>query len=110
MIEGISILSQSPIFDYSPFFIICMSAFFVSLLFIILSAIQESLAGVIIFVIIFVLSFGLSLYSTKDCKPSGKYTYKVTISENVKMNEFLDKYIIIKQEGKIYTIKERSQS
>lgn len=109
MIEGISILSQSPIFDYSPLFIICMSAFFVSLLFIILSAIQEHIPAVITFLVIFVFSFGLGIYATKDCKPSGKFTYKVTISENVKMNEFLDKYIIIEQEDKIYTIKERSQ-
>ena len=34
--------------------------------------------------------------------------YKVTISDEVLMNEFLEKYEIIKQEGKIFTIKEKS--
>ena len=34
-------------------------------------------------------------------------TYKVTIDDSVSMNEFLDKYEIIDQEGKIYTVKER---
>ena len=33
--------------------------------------------------------------------------YKVTIDDSVSMNEFLDKYEIIDQEGKIYIVKER---
>lgn len=33
--------------------------------------------------------------------------YKVTINDSVSMNEFLDKYEIIDQEGKIYTVKEK---
>ena len=33
--------------------------------------------------------------------------YKVTIDDSVSMNEFLDKYEILGQEGKIYTVKER---
>lgn len=33
--------------------------------------------------------------------------YKVTISDEVKMNEFLEKYEIIGQEGKIYVVRER---
>ena len=33
--------------------------------------------------------------------------YKVTISDEVLMNEFNEKYEIIDQEGKIYTIRER---
>ena len=34
-------------------------------------------------------------------------TYKVTISDEVSMNEFMDKYEILDQDGKIYTVKER---
>ena len=33
--------------------------------------------------------------------------YKVTISDEVSMNEFLERYEIIDQEGKIYTVRER---
>ena len=33
--------------------------------------------------------------------------YKVTIDDSVSMNEFLEKYEILDQEGKIYTVKER---
>ena len=38
---------------------------------------------------------------------TGEYHYKVTIDDSVSMNEFLDKYEILDQEGKIYTVKER---
>ena len=33
--------------------------------------------------------------------------YKVTIDDSVLMNEFMDKYEILNQEGKIYTIREK---
>jgi flagellar motor component MotA len=34
--------------------------------------------------------------------------YKVTIDDSVSMNEFLDKYEILDQEGKIYTVREKN--
>ena len=33
--------------------------------------------------------------------------YKVTIDDSVSMNEFLNKYEILDQEGKIYTVREK---
>lgn len=33
--------------------------------------------------------------------------YKVTISDEVPMNDFLERYEILDQEGKIYTVRER---
>ena len=35
--------------------------------------------------------------------------YKAIVSDEVPLNEFLSKYEIIEQEGKIYTIRERNQ-
>lgn len=35
--------------------------------------------------------------------------YKVTISDEVQLNDFLEKYEIVSQEGKIYTVRERLQ-
>lgn len=35
-------------------------------------------------------------------------TYKVVISDTVSMNEFMGKYEILNQDGKIYTVKERT--
>jgi hypothetical protein len=36
--------------------------------------------------------------------------YQVTISDQVYMNEFLDKYEIINQDGKIYTVREKEMT
>ena len=36
--------------------------------------------------------------------------YKVTVSDEVSMNEFLERYEIIDQEGKIYTVVEREDN
>lgn len=37
-------------------------------------------------------------------------TYKVIISDEVSMNDFMDKYEILEQDGRIYTVKEREDS
>ena len=51
--------------------------------------------------------FGFTIGS--ECSKPVEYTteYKVTISDEVLMNEFNERYKIISQEGKIYTIRER---
>lgn len=36
-----------------------------------------------------------------------KTQYEVTISDDVSMNEFMEKYEIIEQDGKLYTVRER---
>lgn len=40
-------------------------------------------------------------------EPQYETQYKVTVSDEVSMNEFLEHYEIIDQEGKIYIVKER---
>lgn len=37
-----------------------------------------------------------------------KTQYKVTISDEVLMNEFYDKYEIVEQDGKIFTVREKN--
>jgi hypothetical protein len=60
--------------------------------------------GAIIGLLIYILSAAIT------AKPAAyKMEYKVTISDEVSMNEFLDKYEIIEQEGKIYTVRERDK-
>lgn len=46
--------------------------------------------------------FGIEKYA--DTAP----TYKVIISDTVSLNEFYDKYEILEQDGKIFTIMERN--
>ena len=50
----------------------------------------------------------LAVLENNDCFQEYSHTeLKVTIDDSVSMNEFLNKYEILDQEGKIYTVKER---
>ena len=60
-----------------------------------------SLVVVIAFTIVAILS-GIPNKNNVD-----HIEHKVTIDDSVSMNEFLDKYEILDQEGNIYTVKER---
>lgn len=53
------------------------------------------------------LSFGGMVGSLCGGPTAYETQYKATISDEVSMNEFLEKYEIIDQEGKIYTIREK---
>ena len=55
--------------------------------------------------IAFLMLAGFS--SSENKKDINHIEYKVTIDDSVSMNEFLDKYEILDQEGKIYTVKEK---
>jgi Na+/melibiose symporter-like transporter len=58
--------------------------------------------GGLLFVISLVLLF-LTIFTAEP-----EHTrYKVTISDEVSMNDFLERYEIVDQEGKIYTVRER---
>lgn len=43
-------------------------------------------------------------------EPEYAPTYKVTISDEVSINDFMEKYEILEQDGRIYTVKEREDS
>ena len=63
--------------------------------------------GLIVSLIAGILLGGLFSSVTASVVPIGHETqYKVTISDEVSMNEFLERYEIIEQEGKIYTVRE----
>jgi hypothetical protein len=57
-----------------------------------------ALVGVLIWFFVAGLDYHPTAYETH---------YKVTIDDSVSINEFLDKYEILDQEGKIYTVKEK---
>ena len=66
--------------------------------------------GVTIFLVVFVA--GSALFGTLTGCTTGEpieyeTQYKVVIDDSVSMNEFLEKYEIIDQEGKIYTVREK---
>ena len=61
--------------------------------------------GVIAGVLFGLMAGGLFAQITDEVETS----YKVLVSDEVTLNEFLDKYEIIDQEGKIYTVRERGK-
>lgn len=66
--------------------------------------------GIGIFFVVFVV--GGALFGTLVGRTTGEPTeyetqYKVIIDDSVSMNEFLEKYEIIDQDGKIYTVREK---
>lgn len=63
-------------------------------------------------IIMFILSLVFSIVVGFAAPPQvGSIpTYKVIIEDSVNFNEFNEKYEIIEQDGKIYTIKEREDS
>lgn len=72
---------------------------------------DEFYAGVIIFAIVVGLMLGsLFGFLAGDLNHSPiKYVtqYKVTVSDEVSMNDFYEKYEVMSQDGKIYTVRER---
>lgn len=57
------------------------------------------------------LFFGFAISTSDNIQTPREYEfhYKVIVSDEVSMNEFLEKYEIIEQDGKIYTVKERKK-
>ena len=75
-----------------------------------LSLADEKIALAVIFLALMIGSFFVILLSDTDNEHDVCYVeHKVTIDDSVSMNEFLDKYEILKQEGKIYTVKEKNK-
>ena len=65
--------------------------------------ILTTIFGIVGFVLFIISFFGGSI---KNKNNIDYIEYKVTIEDSVSMNEFLNKYEILEQEGKIYTVKE----
>ena len=70
--------------------------------------IEDDIAfGFIIFIITFLIAG--ALIGLGNARPTHYIPiYKVTISDEVSMNDFMEKYEILEQDGKIYTVKERT--
>lgn len=74
------------------------------------AATEDSIGfGVFLSIVVFILAG--TIIGFGDARPTCYVpTYKVIISDEVSMNDFMDKYEILEQDGKIYTVKEREDS
>lgn len=68
---------------------------------------DHMIIGLICIVIALIVGIVGSLGGTLSKTDISHIEYKVTIDDSVSMNDFLDKYEILDQEGKIYTVRER---
>ena len=109
MIEGIEILAQSEIMNMPSW-----TAWILVLLgFGVVVGILGSLADIdyLLFLGIIGICTGfvglLVIAITDPREPTGRYEYQVIIDENVSFTELYEKYEVIGQNGKIWTIKDK---
>ena len=65
-----------------------------------------SMFALIVSMVLFIVSCIAIIFTSKQV-PNGEYEYQVTISDDVSMVEFNEKYDVIEVEGKIWTIVEK---
>lgn len=93
--------------------LICFALFLVGIAILVVNVVTDFLDDKWwISVLIIVLSYiGILLMCNLNknllTEPTDKYEYQVTIDDSVSMTKFLEKYEIIKSDGKIYTIREK---
>ena len=67
----------------------------------VLGALIGGLVGMLVGVLVWAI-----IVATTEKPIAYETQYKVTISDEVSMNDFLERYEIVDQEGKIYTVRE----
>jgi uncharacterized protein YacL len=119
MIEGVEILSQTNVYEYTAsswlILLFLTIGFIVGLVIAVIECINYGFDSDVICVVVYCTLIGLGigfigfLLSIEPTDTVDHIEYKVTISDTVNFNEFTDKYEILDQEGKIYTIREREE-
>lgn len=116
--NGVDILAINEIasetaFNWTVFWIFfCVVVAFFVLIGFSFSLISKSKSDIVIGIalgIMFGLFLGGVLGNGMATTVAYEKQYKVIISDEVSMNDFLEKYEIIDQEGKLYTVMERTQ-
>ena len=109
--KGIDILTKEPILELSKTLsIICMilfAVFIISSICIFVFIEEECCKHIVISIIISLVSLTSTLIIQSYAKPTGRYKYKVTIDKSVSITEVYEKYNVIKQDGKIWTIEDK---
>lgn len=107
MMEGITILSARQLMEAQNWTIVMVLVGIVVMFGSLILITKNIYFGIVSFIIGCILSIVGMISNIIIDKPTGKYEYKVTISDEVNLVEFNEKYEIINQEGLIYTIKEK---
>ena len=115
--NGVEILNSTTIYETDvyiwPLIVIPVIGLLSGLILSIVAWVRDGFEGEFILLALgltlacFFLGFVLTIATEHETDTVDYIEYKVTIDDSVSMNEFLDKYEILDQEGKIYTVKER---
>ena len=118
--SGVEILAERIIYQFNPFNIFFLLGVILGIpifIRVIRAAKREKSLDVPLVILTLVLVFviglvcGVATMATPLVDREIKYIeYQVIIDDSVSMNEFLDHYEILGQNGKIYTVKERNLS
>lgn len=112
--KGVEILDTSSTINTVGvlWFLFCVLISAVCVVFAILTIIyifEQELIKSVILSILTIVSFTLIIYSKYKMDKNDIPKYQVTISDEVKMVDFMDKYDIIETNGKIYTVTEKEK-
>lgn len=118
--NGVEILNQTNVYKVDGeslvFWIAIGLGFIIGLIFMITQLIEygfdfEPFLILVAFTFFGFIVGGIAFICTLDDTDELNYVkYQVTVSDEVSLNEFMDKYEIIDQEGKIYTVKEKENT
>ena len=86
---------------------ILFAVFIISLICIFVFIEEECCKRIVISIILSLVSLTSTLIIQSYAKPTGRYKYKVTIDKSVSMIEVYEKYNVIEQDGKIWTIEDK---
>lgn len=119
MIEGVEILAAEEVasawegWNWTSFWIVVGIAFIAAVITGLVSGLNDQSVGfgLVMFAVMLVFIsaiFGVLVATTTGEPTEYETHYKVTIDESVLMTEFMEKYEILDQEGRIYTVKEKN--
>ena len=111
MLNGVEILSQEVIPVMKSHYgwkIFIVTLLVMMIVYILASILFNDMIGLIL--AFFVILIGIHMDCTTKDKVSEYIQYKVTISDDVNFVEFTERYEVLEQDDKIYTIRERDKN
>lgn len=114
---GVEILATEEVavawasWNWNNFLFVVVISLFVGAIFGVISgAIDDWSEGIIVFLSVAIIGsvfFGTVVGASTGEPTEYETIYKVVIDDSVSINDFVDKYEIVSQDGKIYTVRER---
>ena len=115
MLEGIDILSKTMIKDTpnwaSLMAVLSLACVVIFLSLVVMAIREDELLLAFIFGILLLISGGLVLFSTDyfDSIYTGRYRYEVVVNDDVSLTDFYEKYDVVEQNGRLWTIEEKGE-